>query len=261
MTVRDGKGAEGRRKRPGGRRRRILCAVLLLVAGGTWYALSPSGLPLVSGAADPRRETVVMIHGMQRTGRSMARMAAAVEEAGYHPVVCSYRSDRPIHVTATNLFAALEPVVRLAPRVHFVTHSLGGILLRDAFREKVPANLGRVVMLGPPNHGSEHIDVFAGMPFFDFFWGVPSRELGTDAKSFPRTLPPVDFPCAVIAGDSGGLLGLFLPRPNDGKVTVSSARADGVGDVLVVHANHTFLPFDREAIRQTIAFLSTGRFE
>ncbi len=217
--------------------------------------------PLVDGAPDPTREAVVLIHGMRRTGRSMRKMARAAEAAGYNAIVCSYPSDRSVHATATNLFAALGPVIDAAPRVHFVTHSLGGILVRDAFRDgAAPPNLGRVVMLGPPNGGSQHIDRFSGLPLFETIWGTPAPELGTGPDSFPARLPPIDFPCGVIAGSRPGLLGWMLPGENDGKVTVASAGEGHPAEVLVLPTGHTWMMRNGDVIADTLRFLQNGTF-
>jgi pimeloyl-ACP methyl ester carboxylesterase len=206
------------------------------------------------------RELVVLLHGMKRTGRSMEKMARVLRDAGYDTAVVDYPSCWGVHETTTNVFAAVALLTTHASRVHFVTHSLGGILVRDAFREGAPENLGRVVMMGPPNGGCEHIDRFAWLPFFGAVWGTPARELGTEAESFPNRLPPIGFECGVIAGTKGGLLGLMLPGKSDGKVTVERAGEDGVKEVLVLPVNHTWMMRDKAAIAATARFLKTGRF-
>ena len=213
-------------------------------------------------APETGRERVVLLHGMRRTGRSMEKMARSLRREGYDTIVCSYPSRWDVHTTATNVFAALRPVLERPGRVHFVTHSLGGILVRDAFRDGArPADSGRVVMLSPPNGGCEHVDRFAWLPFFGFFWGTPARELGTGPESFPNRLPPVDFDCGVIAGTKRGLLGLLLPGPNDGKVTVARTRAEGVPEVLELPVNHTWMMRDDAVIAATARYLATGRFD
>ena len=240
--------------------RRLVFALLVAVAIAIGCA-SCHSLPLVDGVPDATRETVVLIHGMRRTGRSMGKMAAAMREAGYNTVVCSYSSNRPAHEIATNLFAALGPVIDAAPRVHFVTHSLGGILVRDAFRTGAPPNLGRVVMLGPPNGGSAHIDLLVHLPLCETIWGTPAPELGTGTNALPARLPPIDFPCLVIAGTNPGILGWMLPGENDGKVTVASAGAGGPSEVLLLPTGHTWMMRNPVVISNTIAFLQDGTAE
>lgn len=207
------------------------------------------------------RELVVLVHGMRRTGRSMGVMAKALREAGYDTAVCDYPSRWGVHETTTNLFAVVGPVAEKAPKVHFVTHSLGSILVRDAFRDGgAPTNLGRVVMMGPPNGGSEHIDRLGRLPLFGTVWGGSGPELGTGADSFPNRLPPMDFDCGVIAGTRGRLLGYGVPKPNDGKVSVASAGAGGPREVVVMPVNHTWMMRDKEVIAATLRYLRDGRF-
>lgn len=249
------------------RRAAAALAVAALAAGllaGCRTCAGPVRVQVASPDAPPPeggRELVVLLHGMKRTPRSMEPMARALREAGYDTLSCGYPSRWSVRETAERVFAAVSPAAARAPKVHFVTHSLGGILVREAFfRGGTPANLGRVVMLAPPNGGCEHIDRFGGIPFFGLVWGTPARELGTGAESFPNRLPPVGFDCGVIAGTKGGLLGTLLPRPNDGKVTVASARAAGAGEVLEIPANHTWIMRDKAAIAATLRYLQTGTF-
>ena len=219
--------------------------------------------PAAADAPSPApRELVVLLHGMKRTGRSMAPMAKALRGAGYDTLVCDYPSVWGVRETSGKVFDALRPRLETAPTVHFVTHSLGGILVRDAFRDgHAPPNLGRVVMLSPPNGGCEHIDRFSWIPFFGAIWGVPARELGTDPGAFPRTLPPLDFPCGVIAGTRPGLLGQLMPKPNDGKVTVRSATAaPGIAEWLELPVNHTWMMRDPAVVSATLRFLRSGSF-
>ena len=213
-------------------------------------------------AAAAPRELVVLLHGMKRTGRSMKPMAKALRAAGYDTLLCDYPSVWGVRDTSEKAFGAIRPRLEGRPKVHFVTHSLGGILLREAFRDGgAPPNLGRVVMLSPPNGGCEHIDHFSWIPFFGAIWGVPAKELGTGPDAFPRGLPPVDFPCGVIAGTKSGALGQLMPKPNDGKVTVRSAGdAPGIAEVLELPVNHTWMMRDPEVVAATLRFLRDGTF-
>ncbi len=243
-----------------GRRRRLRVAVLC-VAAGMLVGGEALGAGVKVRVEGEGRESVVLIHGMRRSGRSMGKMAKALRKEGYRTAVVDYPSKWGVHKTTEKVFAALGPVTAGVGRVHFVTHSLGGILVRDAFREGAPGNLGRVVMLGPPNGGCEHIDRFGWLPFFGAVWGTPARELGTGAESFPNRLPAIGFECGVIAGTKGGALGLLLPGPSDGKVTVERAGEDGVKELLLLPVNHTWMMRDKRVISAAARFLKTGRFE
>lgn len=234
--------------------------VLLVLLGGLATCEARDDVR-VRVEGDENAEMVVLIHGMRRSSRSMGKMAKRLREAGYRTALVDYPSKWGVHETTEHVFAALSSVTAGVSRVHFVTHSLGGILVRDAFRETVPDNLGRVVMLGPPNQGSEHIDRFGGLPFFCSVWGQSAQELGTEPTSYPNSLPPIGFECGIIAGTKGGILGWFLPGPSDGKVTVARAHEDGMKDLLEVPAGHTWMMRKKNVIDLTIRFLKTGQFE
>ena len=231
----------------------------VFVGGCCMLRGAPDG---VFGERGTGRETVVFVHGMRRTPRSFARLEQVCRAAGYQTLQAAYSSNEPVEATAERLAAELLPAIRGLPRVHFVTHSLGGILVREIFRRHgIPENLGRTVMLSPPNGGSEQIDNFSWLPFFPAIWGRPGPELGTDPESFPNRLPPIDFPCWVIAGTSGRFLGLFIRAENDGKVSVPSAfAAPGIEDRLVLPVNHTTMMKDPAVMDAVLSVLQTGRF-
>jgi pimeloyl-ACP methyl ester carboxylesterase len=146
--------------------------------------------------------------------------------------------------------------------VHFVTHSLGGILVRYYLAERPLPRLGRVVMLAPPNQGSEVVDRLKEMPGFRLLNGPAGDQLGTDAESLPRSLGPVAFELGIIAGSAtfNPILSLYLPNPDDGKVSVSSTRVDGMSDFIVLPYTHTFMMQAPEVASQAIEFIRHGEF-
>jgi hypothetical protein len=149
-----------------------------------------------------------------------------------------------------------------AKRIHFVTHSIGGILLRYSHQSSPIPDLGRVVMLAPPNQGSEVIDITRHWPTGDIFASEAGLQLGTGPDSVPLQLGPVDFELGVIAGTGSinFLMSAMLPEPNDGKVSVASTRVDGMDDFLMVDNSHRFITESAEVIRNTKSFLRDGSF-
>ena len=149
-----------------------------------------------------------------------------------------------------------------AKRIHFVTHSIGGILLRYSHQSSPIPDLGRVVMLAPPNQGSEVIDVTRDWPTSDLFAGEAGLQLGTGPDSVPSQLGPVDFELGVIAGTGSinFVMSAMLPQPNDGKVSVASTRVDGMNDFLIVDNSHRYITESPEVIRNTKSFLRDGAF-
>lgn len=212
------------------------------------------------------QEVVVLLHGMGRTSLSMKRLEWALTDRGYRVVNVSYPSMRfdVAHLADKHLRPALEEIPKTSTgRVHFVTHSLGGIMVRHYLATHTVTNLGRVVMLGPPNQGSELADRLKRWPLCRFFASPCGLQLGTGPDDLPNKLGPVRFEVGVIAGDRSlnPLFSRLIPGPDDGKVSVASARLEGMKDFLVVHHSHTWLPWRKPVIRQVIAFLETGRFE
>jgi hypothetical protein len=150
-----------------------------------------------------------------------------------------------------------------ATTIHFVTHSMGGILVRSYLDRKTIPELGRVVMLGPPNGGSEVVDAIGDWAVFGWINGPAGRELGTGVAAVPNRLGPATFSVGIIAGKRSinWINSLMIPGPDDGKVSVEKTKLAGMRDHIVIAATHPFMMRDAEAIRQTIAFLREGRFE
>lgn len=229
-------------------------------------------LPLLGSAEAARagvsrggRDVVVLLHGLGRTSRSMGRLARELERQGYRVVNVSYRTRRePVEKLAERVETELERA-RPGPgvRVHFVAHSLGAIVARYYLERHRPANLGRVVMLGPPNGGSELVDLLRRLPFFRHHPGPSRGQLGTDPASLPARLGPADYDVGVIAGTRSWnpLFSWLLPGPDDGMVAVARTKMEGMNDFMTVPRTHSFMMRAPDVIAQTIAFLRDGAFE
>ncbi len=210
-------------------------------------------------------ECVVLLHGLNRSWHAMQPMAEALQEAGFSTANVDYPSQSgTVEVLApmavnTGLIECREAG---AERIHFVTHSIGGILLRYAHAESPIPDLGRVVMLAPPNQGSELVDITRDWPTAELFSGEAGLQLGTDADSIPTQLGPVDFELGIIAGTGSinFIMSAMLPDPNDGKVSVESTRVDGMDDFLLVGNSHHYITESDVVILNTVAFLRTGAF-
>ena len=195
----------------------------------------------------------------------MERMETSLRAAGYRVCNIAYPSRKhPVAELASRHVA--PEVARCAGRgepVHFVTHSLGGIIARQLAATGAVQRFGRVVMLGPPNQGSEVVDKLGTWGLFGVINGPAGRELGTAPGSPPRKLGPAPFNLGVIAGSRSinWILSALIPGEDDGKVSVDRAKLEGMKDFIVVRASHPFLMNDDDAIRQTIRFLSCGSFD
>lgn len=195
----------------------------------------------------------------------MRVMAAYLRKAGFIVINQHYPSTRhPIEFLAGNYVAlALEECRRQsATTIHFVTHSMGGILLRQYLsKHKIP-ELGRVVMLAPPNQGSEVVDKLGQYGLFHWVNGPAGRQLGTDRDSVPNQLPEANFELGVIAGNRSVnfFLSRLIPGANDGKVAVNRASLKGQKDFIVLPTTHPFMMRNRKVLAQTLAFIKNGIF-
>ena len=218
--------------------------------------------------AEARSECVILLHGLARTRCSLQKMAETLRAEGYSVLNPGYPSlEKPLPALAEAIFppALAQCREHQARRIHFVTHSMGGILVRYYLARERAAlpELGRVVMLSPPNQGSEVIDNFTGVPGFTLFTGEAGLTLGTAEDSIPNRLGPVDYPVGVITGDRSinVILSLLIPGRDDGKVSIERAKVEGMADFLVAPHSHPFIMRSDEVIAQTLYFLKHGRFE
>lgn len=208
-------------------------------------------------------ECVVLLHGMARTYRSMSKMEVALKKEGYTVVNYDYPSTRyDINKIAKEYLPKAIDQCKPDITVNFVTHSLGGIVLRKYLIDNKLERLGRVVMLGPPNKGSEVVDILKNIPGFKFINGPAGMQLGTGDASVPNSLGAVNYPVGIIAGSStiNPILSQMLPNPDDGKVSVERTKLEGMSDHMVVPVSHPFLMRNKGVIKQVKAFLKTGVF-
>ena len=218
---------------------------------------------LVSAQAE---EGVVLLHGLARTKRSMERMEVVFRNAGYLVLNLDYASrTKPVADLADSTVGAALADPRLADcrKIHFVTHSVGGILVRSYFTRHHDPRLGRVVMLGPPNQGSEVVDHLKSWRLFRFITGPAGSQLGTRPDdSVAPALGSPSFDLGVIAGDRSlnWINSAMIPGPDDGKVSVERTKVGGMKDHLVVHATHPFLMRNRTVIAASLRFIQSGGF-
>ena len=242
--------------------RTLLLAFALLLAAPDARAAEPVVPPASQATA-----CVVLLHGLGRTYRSMYRIEDALRDAGYATISVDYPSQsKPIEALA--LQAVPEGVAHCrkqgARTIHFITHSMGGLVLRYYLSTHRVPELGRVVMLSPPNQGSEVADALVGTGVYDRVNGPAGGQLVTGPDGIAARLGPVDFPLGIITGNQQTLfdsvLATQIPGANDGKVSVERAKVEGMADFMVLPVTHTFIVNDDEVIGQVLYFLANGSF-
>lgn len=210
-------------------------------------------------------ENVVLLHGIFRTERCMSGLSHFLQLHGYRVLNLGYPSTRHNLSTLTNHIQ--KDIQRFTDnntgKVHFVGYSMGGLLIRAYLHAHKPERLGRIVMLGTPNHGSEVADFLRDWRLYKKLYGPAGQQLITDQRAFSSVFGPIDCELGVLAGTRSldPISSWIIGSPNDGKVSVSSTRIDGMADHLTIPATHTFFPSNKTAWRQTLHFLRHGMFE
>jgi len=241
----------------------VITAGLIVALNGCASSKAPS-FPLVASPGGAVSERVVLLHGLGRSARAMRRLAARFDEAGFIGTAVGYDStSQTLDEIVSELDVALQRCCADDARVNFVTHSLGGLVLRAWVAREGAERVARVVMLSPPNRGTEWVDRLGPLAVL---LGPTGSQLGTGAGSVPErlnALGPVPFELGVIAGESrfNWVGSWVLPGPDDGTVAVESTQVDGMQGFLVLPVSHSFMIYDEEVARQAIHFIATGRFE
>ena len=215
--------------------------------------------------ANATRDGVVLLHGISRTALSFRKMQLALERAGFTTLNLDYLSrGKALEALAEDIHPAIQRFAdSIDTSVHFVGHSMGGLLARVYIARHRPKHLGRVVMLGTPNGGSEIADRLKNFGAFRAFFGPAGQQLGTQRSAVDDAmLPPIDYSVGVIAGNRSidPVAGTMLPKPHDGRVSVANTRLDGMADHIIVETSHPWLVRNGLAIEQTITFVRDGQF-
>lgn len=208
---------------------------------------------------------VILLHGLARTSRSMRPMEKYLKKKGFSVLNINYPSRKfPIEELSNGVRKKLEEELSSQSNMiwDFVTHSMGGIILRQIMKTHPLPNLGRVVMLGPPNQGSEVVDKLSQFKLLSQINGPACLQLGTEKKGFIHNLGKVEFDLGVIAGNKSinPLLSLLLPGEDDGKVAVERTKIEGMNDFRIVPFSHSFF-MSRQKVQALVhSFLKNGKF-
>lgn len=224
---------------------------------------------LARNQAMKQPELVILLHGILRTRKSMMGLAADLENRGFLTLNFTYASvKKPLHELADDVARMMKGEQKFhdAARIHFVTHSMGGLVTRhflDRNRDLVDGRLGRVVMLGPPNGGSELADIFHNIAPYRWIYGPAGQQLTVKDNNANVPAGPVDYELGVIAGSKAWLYPdgvVFLKGPHDGRVTVEKTKLGGMKEHMVIPVQHGLMMGHRDVRRNVAEFLTTGAF-
>ncbi len=240
---------------------RVACAIFVFVLAVS--AQDQQGLNY-----RPDNETnhyVLLLHGLARSNRSMVKIEKSLTDRGYEVVNISYPSTKhSIEFLVDEILSEIiEPYSKMSKsKIDFVTHSMGGIVVRYYLKHHKLPNLGRVVMISPPNQGTELVDRLKDSFVFKKINGPAGGQLGTKEDSVPLNLGPVDFELGVIAGDRSinPFYSLIIPGSDDGVVSIERTKVAGMKDFIILPHSHTFIMQSDDVIEQVIQFLKHGEF-
>lgn len=221
------------------------------------------------------KELVVLAHGLGRSDRAMWRFAQRLENVGYKVCSLDYSSiGESVDAVIAETAKQIDACITQAESVHFVGHSLGGLVIRSYLQqnelkhEKV--NVGKVVLIGTPNKGSEFADHLRDSWVMDIGGGV-SRALVTGSNSLGNKLDAslkgdlgtsLGASLGVIAGTKSSLLtNKHFIGPNDGLVSVKSTKLKGMNDFIAIEVGHSMMRYNSDVCEQTINFLQKGSFK
>ncbi|MCF6246016.1 MAG: alpha/beta fold hydrolase [Desulfobacula sp.] len=211
-----------------------------------------------------RKDAVILIHGLGRTSWSLIQMEWHLRKMGYAVFNLDFPAAKNTieYISSHYLAKQVEALNRDFGKIHFVTHSFGGIILRYYLKDHQIPNIGRVVMLSPPNQGSLLTDKLRNNKLYRYLTGPAGQQTGTDKKSIPSQLGPVDFELGVIAGNVSlnPILSFWIPGEDDGKLSINTTKVSGMKDFLLVPFNHTYIMEKPEVISEVVHFLGRGRF-
>ncbi len=210
------------------------------------------------------QDGVILLHGIGRTHRNMDFIEKNLAAGGYNTCNLSYPSTQNnIAENADFVHEKCKEFISRTPgKLHIVGFSMGGLVARALISRHRPENLGRVVMIGTPNHGSEIADLLNRNKVFRLIYGPAGQQLITENEGYKSQLGTVDFELGIIAGKSTfhPLASIVFKRESDGIVSVESTKIEGMKDHIVIPLSHTLLPVAKQASVLTLRFLETGSF-
>ena len=210
-------------------------------------------------------ESVILLHGLGDVKLSMLKLESALKEEGYTTKNIGYSTTGETieSLAEKELSKVVERYKKIGfEKIHFVTHSMGGLIVRYFLQDHTLPTGSRIVMLSPPNHGSEVADHFQKSKFYKLIVGEVGQELATDSKILSE-LKPIVPEVGIIAGNksSNSFFSKIIPGDDDGRVAVDNTKLTEMKDFIVVPSTHLTIKYNNEVIKQTVFFLKNGKFK
>lgn len=245
---------------------RLLARLVLMVFIGISYMVQAyaffpdnnkqTNTTSISAHANPiqNQEIIVLIHGLMRTSLSMWPLKIYLNKQGYLVYSYSYPSAKySIQEHGVYLHQFIKNLLEKHPgvKINFITHSLGGIITREALSSlsaKQLKNIGSLIMLAPPNQGSKLAKLSTEM--FPMLTSPikPLVELSSDQTSYVHHVSVPSIRIGIIAGRY------------DAKVPPEFARLEGQNEPVIVNSNHTFIMNNAKTRQLIMSFLKKGVF-
>ncbi len=215
--------------------------------------------------AKSNNESVILLHGLGDVKLSMLKLESALKEEGYTTKNIGYSTTGETieSLAEKELSKVIEQYKKIGfKKIHFVTHSMGGLIVRYYLQDHTLPTGSRIVMLSPPNHGSEVADHFQESKFYKIIVGEVGQELATDSKILLE-LKPIVPEVGIIAGNksSNTYFSKIIPGEDDGRVAVDNTKLTEMKDFIVVPSTHLTIKYNNEVIKQTVFFLKNGKFK
>ena len=206
-------------------------------------------------------DAVILVHGIARSARSFQKMQLHLQQAGFTAFAIDYPSTRVDIPTAAGFLNSVVESMQGVRRIHFVAHSMGGLVVRAYLAKHQDSRLDRLVMIATPNQRAHLADMFRSNVVYKMAFGPAGHQLVGDPDGFLARLPAPSLPYAVIAGGRGTPEGFnpLIPGDDDGTVSVLSTRLAGAVDFTILPYKHAYLCEAPETFDYTVRFLKEGR--
>ena len=209
-------------------------------------------------------ECVILLHGFGDIKLSMSFLENECLKKGYTTYNLGYSTaGETISSLSEKILTAVIRKCRKKgfSKIHFVTHSMGGLIVRYYLQNNELPEGSRIVMLSPPNKGTEVADFLKSNVLYKLFAGDVGQELCTDSKII-RNLKEINIEIGIIAGNKSynPFFSEIIPGEDDGRISIENTKLENMTDFLIVNGSHLTIKHRQEVSEQMVYFLQNGKF-